>query len=778
MARSMNGLNDIEVNEITFEDGSTLTSTEEVAFINKNNNYTALNSYSILPFKTGTGTDLNPINAGDMATKHFVEAQTDNNDYITAFTHDATNGNIVLTQADTGTPVGTTTLTGATITTAERNNLNECFDAVDINGNDLTFSRVDDANPKTINLPQNTNDYITAFTHDATNGNIVLTQADTGTPVGTTTLTGATITTAERNNLTNAVLKTTAQSIGGVKTFTSFPVKSGTTLSDLTPTTDGQLTPKKYLDHKLGEIDAIIDEIRDNVYDDAEITSVNNVNTLILSRPDGDGSGDTSLILPQTDLTDVSSAIATNATNIATNTTDIATNSTNIATNTTDIATNSTNIATNTTAIGTNTTAISNLVTATNSSFDTASYTAPILKLTNITGTEEDITIDGFGDVLLNGANAFTSTNTFNTHRPTSTLTNSISSNMFITKDDAENRLNNITANGNITCSRTGATNAVLKVEAIGLNYDADLDLVAVSRANAVGFTGGYNKIRSDGGDDFGSLKFQRYSNTGAFLKDTMRIRDTGVNITDDLSVSGKILTTGRVTNNTISSPTIPYSVDMFGPARFKGVATMTTYNVAEIELYGNTGGTPNVLRLMGNQGSYLQFDNGGHHIDSYTALSEAGRRLYINHYANQGVYLNRAYYSSDDRIKEEEKFIENATDTLLKLRPQTYIKYASIPDGSSIKPNFDLSGNFESGLIAQEIYYDAPELRHIVEVETDKGDIIIPSSDDPQKDPDYSDWGDMPAGVDYIQLIPYLIKSNQELHERILKLEAKKNIM
>ena len=157
-----------------------------------------------------------------------------------------------------------------------------------------------------------------------------------------------------------------------------------------------------------------------------------------------------------------------------------------------------------------------------------------------------------------------------------------------------------------------------------------------------------------------------------------------------------------------------------------------------------------------------MKWGNGGHHIDSYTTSSGAGRRMYINYYANQGVYLNRSYYSSDDRIKEEEKFIENATDTLLKLRPQTYIKYAPIPDGSSIKPNFDLSGNFESGLIAQEIYYDAPELRHIVEIEDDKGDKIIPSSDDPQKDPDYSDWGDMTAGVDYIQLIPYLIKSNR----------------
>jgi len=139
-------------------------------------------------------------------------------------------------------------------------------------------------------------------------------------------------------------------------------------------------------------------------------------------------------------------------------------------------------------------------------------------------------------------------------------------------------------------------------------------------------------------------------------------------------------------------------------------------------------------------------------------------------------VTLTRTNITSDDRIKEDEKFIENATDTLMKLRPQTYIKYAPLIDGSTIKPNFDLSGNFESGLIAQEIYYDAPELKHIVDVNDMSDNVIIPSSDDPQKDPDYSDWGNMSAGVDYIQLIPYLIKSNQELNERIIILEAKIN--
>ena len=46
--------------------------------------------------------------------------------------------------------------------------------------------------------------------------------------------------------------------------------------------------------------------------------------------------------------------------------------------------------------------------------------------------------------------------------------------------------------------------------------------------------------------------------------------------------------------------------------------------------------------------------------------------------------------------------------------------------------------------------------------------------SDDPQEDPDYDSagWGTESASVSYTQLIPLLVKSNQELHERIVHLE------
>ena len=92
----------------------------------------------------------------------------------------------------------------------------------------------------------------------------------------------------------------------------------------------------------------------------------------------------------------------------------------------------------------------------------------------------------------------------------------------------------------------------------------------------------------------------------------------------------------------------------------------------------------------------------------------------------------------SDDRVKENEELIENACETLSKLRPQLYDKKPDENDDPT-------TWYKESGLIAQEIYYDAPELRHLThkgKPETDEeGNEIplpeIPTSIDPQQGPD-----------------------------------------
>ena len=117
------------------------------------------------------------------------------------------------------------------------------------------------------------------------------------------------------------------------------------------------------------------------------------------------------------------------------------------------------------------------------------------------------------------------------------------------------------------------------------------------------------------------------------------------------------------------------------------------------------------------------------------------------------------SYSSSDDRLKVKEVRIKDATTTLMKLSPQSYFKKFKLDEP-------DIS-HYESGLMAQDVWYDAPELRHAVHL----GAYADPTpekppapSDNLEDDPDYSVWGSDPAQVQYDQLIPYTIKSIQEI--------------
>lgn len=124
------------------------------------------------------------------------------------------------------------------------------------------------------------------------------------------------------------------------------------------------------------------------------------------------------------------------------------------------------------------------------------------------------------------------------------------------------------------------------------------------------------------------------------------------------------------------------------------------------------------------------------------------------------GKILSKCYDTqSDDRLKLDELYIDNAISTLMKLTPELYRKVVNLGDTTG--------GNIESGFIAQEIYYNVPELRHLVHIPEDATDIdSLPAgheNSDPNIDPDYSNWGTTPAGLNYIGLIAYLVKGIQE---------------
>ena len=119
-------------------------------------------------------------------------------------------------------------------------------------------------------------------------------------------------------------------------------------------------------------------------------------------------------------------------------------------------------------------------------------------------------------------------------------------------------------------------------------------------------------------------------------------------------------------------------------------------------------------------------------------------------------IYAN----TSDDRIKHNETYIRNALRTIMKLKPQTYDKAPDLESNTYIEMR-------ESGLMVQDIWYDVPEMRHIVRLsQTANPTPEKPPapSDDPADDPDYSAWGIAPSSLEYDQVVPFLAKAVQEV--------------
>ena len=144
-------------------------------------------------------------------------------------------------------------------------------------------------------------------------------------------------------------------------------------------------------------------------------------------------------------------------------------------------------------------------------------------------------------------------------------------------------------------------------------------------------------------------------------------------------------------------------------------------------------------------------------------------------------LFSNGTEQTSDDRVKSDEVFITNALATVNKIRPQEYIKWSTIDyanDSNAISMK-------ESGIIAQELYINAPELRHLITLPrgSDSNIIALTASNyasysDLQNDPIWPEWSggsnssSSIASVNYIGLIPYTIQAIRELHHIVCDLQ------
>ena len=154
---------------------------------------------------------------------------------------------------------------------------------------------------------------------------------------------------------------------------------------------------------------------------------------------------------------------------------------------------------------------------------------------------------------------------------------------------------------------------------------------------------------------------------------------------------------------------------------------------------------------------------------EAIVSITEVEFRAHLPMYAH-GVHAHGVQLTSDDRLKINEELIQNATNTLLKLRPQIYDKKTSL---TSLTSTDTIK---EAGLIAQEVYYEIPELRYLVNISNDAtliDDNKYRNFDDIRNDPDYNNWGNEQAYLNYIGLIPYLIQGFKEVNVEIEKLKT-----
>ena len=182
------------------------------------------------------------------------------------------------------------------------------------------------------------------------------------------------------------------------------------------------------------------------------------------------------------------------------------------------------------------------------------------------------------------------------------------------------------------------------------------------------------------------------------------------------------------------------------------------------------TGITPE-LQWYGNRETGETRAN--QHVWRFTATNNSPTVSFLNLSADSNCTVRAASFgsTSDDRIKSNETEIQDATTTLNKLKPVLYEQY-----GNTQKTGDPFNN---AGLIAQQVYYDAPELRTMISLNEDYTPYDLPVGDietfnDIQEE-DYEttlNWGADAVDVKYNYIIPYLIKSIQELHQRIEVLE------
>ena len=256
---------------------------------------------------------------------------------------------------------------------------------------------------------------------------------------------------------------------------------------------------------------------------------------------------------------------------------------------------------------------------------------------------------------------------------------------------------------------------------------------------------------------------------------------------------------TGSVSWSNISGT--KYASDLYNNSGWITSSSLSSLSSVSGDL--TIGGKLNFpLRDASSGGGYLvqpstdhcQWQSGSHWGSGVFSISTNrgyGSWAYLYFYTHGGNKYIRSYNkiqasggvsnSSDDRLKTDEKIItgEKGKEIIMKLRPQTYNKYEELNDTYD-GPKLDSGKQKEAGFIAQDIFFEIPEIRFILSGLTKDGKDLEEVNIDEidfnkvREDPDYSIFGKDILGVDYGEIIPYLTAHNQEKQKEIDTLKTK----
>jgi hypothetical protein len=151
-----------------------------------------------------------------------------------------------------------------------------------------------------------------------------------------------------------------------------------------------------------------------------------------------------------------------------------------------------------------------------------------------------------------------------------------------------------------------------------------------------------------------------------------------------------------------------------------------------------------------GRFGGQFWASGGESNYGVYAVAWGGGTYSYAGHFSGNVYISGLLYFPSDFRLKKDVADLSGALSQVLSLRPRTY-QYRL-----SDYPSLNLAQGKQMGLLAQEVATVLPEIVHEVALPTEKG-----------KTPEKI------LSVDYMKLVPVLIKAIQEQQMQIEALKA-----